>query len=324
MPAAKSERLLNLLIMLLVQRRPVPKERIRELLYPDSAPDAFEKMFERDKEELRGLGVPIQVAPVDAYFDDELGYRIPADDFALPEVTLTAEEASVVALATRVWEHATMAQATTDAVRKLSAAGVAVDLAPLDIAPPRMVADEPAFAPCWQAVCERTAIRFDYRRPDEEQPRRRHVQPWGVVRSSGRWYLVGHDVNRGAERVFRLDRVSGTVRRSGPPHAYDVPPDTDLRETIRRFAPPPGAQRAVLLARPDSGHSFRRRAVAVTHGVAGPDGRRDWDRVELERPSRGLVDEVLYHGSDVVLVEPERLREQIVRRLSAVVGAVVG
>lgn len=320
MPAAKSERLLNLLIMLLVQRRPVPKDRIRDLLYADSRPDAFEKMFERDKEELRGLGVPIEVAPVDAFFDDELGYRIRAEEFALPEVTLTPEEASVVALATRVWQHATMAQAATDAVRKLSAAGVGVDLTALEIAQPRLVADEPAFAVAWEAVCERSVIRFDYRRPDEEEPRRRTVQPWGVVRSSGRWYLVGFDTDRAAERVFRLDRVSGAVRKTGSPGAYDVPPDVDLRETIRRLAPPAGAERATLLARPDTGHSFRRRAVTITQGVAGPDGRRDWDRVELERPARGLVDEVLYHGSDVVLVEPVRLREQLVGRLQARAG----
>ncbi|TIC87682.1 WYL domain-containing protein [Nocardioides sp. GY 10113] len=320
MPVAKSERLLNLLIMLLVQRRPIPKERIRELLYPGSRPDAFEKMFERDKEELRGLGVPIEVAPTDAYFDDEVGYRIPADQFALPEITLTAEEASVVALATRVWQDATMTQATADAVRKLSAAGVGVNLSALDLAAPGAVADEPAFPACWEAVCARTAVSFDYRRPDEDEPRTRRVEPWGVVRSSGRWYLVGRDVDRGAERVFRLDRFAGPVRRTGHPGAYDVPPDIDLRETIRRLAPVPGAAHAVLLARPNTGHAFRRRAATVTRGVTGPDGREDWDRVELDRPARGLVDEVLYHGSDVVLVQPVELRQQVVDRLTAVVA----
>src|SRR5688500_17801192 len=124
MPAPKSERLLNLLIMLLVQRRPIAKDRIRELLYPDSRPDAFEKMFERDKDELRSLGVPVEVAHVDPLFEDEIGYRIPADQFALPDIELTPEEAAVVGIASRVWQHATMAQATSDAVRKLSAAGI--------------------------------------------------------------------------------------------------------------------------------------------------------------------------------------------------------
>ncbi|KAA1415891.1 WYL domain-containing protein [Nocardioides humilatus] len=318
MPAPKSERLLNLLIMLLVQRRPIAKDRIRELLYPDSRPDAFEKMFERDKEELRSLGVPVEVAQLDPLFDDEVGYRIPPDEFALPDVELTPEEAAVVSLASRVWQQATMAQATTDAVRKLSAAGLDVDLTALEIAQPRLTADEPAFETCWEAVCDRTRIEFDYQRPDEPDSRRRHVQPWGLVRTSGRWYLVGFDTDRAAERVFRLDRVQGGVKKVGAPRAYDVPPDTDLRETIDRLAPMPAAERAVLLVRKDTGHSFRRRAARVAEGVEGPDSRTTWDRVELERPARGFIDEVLYHGPDVVLLEPAALRAQIVARLEVV------
>ena len=116
--------------MLLVQRHYVSKERIRAILYPDSRPDAFEKMFERDKEELRSLGVPIEVGSIDPLFDDEPGYRISPDEFALPDIRLTADEAAVVGLATRVWEHARLAEATTDAVRKLTAAGVEVDSRP--------------------------------------------------------------------------------------------------------------------------------------------------------------------------------------------------
>ena len=81
MTVRKSERLLNLLIMLLVQRHYVAKDRIRTILYPDSSTDGFEKMFERDKEELRSLGVPIEVGHMDAYFDDEPGYRIRPDEF---------------------------------------------------------------------------------------------------------------------------------------------------------------------------------------------------------------------------------------------------
>ena len=161
----KSERLLNLLIMLLVQRHYVSKERIRAILYPDSRPDAFEKMFERDKEELRSLGVPIEVGSIDPLFDDEPGYRISPDEFALPDVRLAADEAAVVGLATRVWEHARLAEATTDAVRKLTAAGVEVDVSALDLVEPRLSADEPAFDVFWDATQARQEVEFDYQRP---------------------------------------------------------------------------------------------------------------------------------------------------------------
>jgi proteasome accessory factor B len=320
MPAPKSERLLNLLIMLLVQRRPIAKERIRELLYPDSRPDAFEKMFERDKDELRSLGVPVDVAAVDPLFDDEVGYRIPPEAFALPDIELTPEEAAVVGLASRVWQHATMAQATSDAVRKLSAAGIDVDLDALDIAQPLLTAEEPAFETCWLAVCERMAIEFDYQRPGTDAPRTRHVQPWGVVRYAGRWYVVGHDRERDAERVFRLSRVQGDVRLVGPPGAYEVPPDTDVRAIARRMAPPTPTEHAVLLVREGAGHGFRRSAARVEVGVPGPDEVSRWDRVELLRPAMGLADEVLAHGSDVVLLEPEPVRRRVIERLQQVVA----
>ncbi|WP_246086704.1 WYL domain-containing protein [Nocardioides humi] len=212
-----------------------------------------------------------------------------------------------------------MAQATTDAVRKLSAAGIDVDLDALEIARPLLTAEEPAFEKCWVAVCERNAIEFDYQRPGADTPMRRRVQPWGVVRYAGRWYLVGHDADREAERVFRLSRVQGEVRLVGPPGAYDVPPETDVRAIARRMAPPTPTTTAVVLVREDTGHGLRRSAERVEVGVAGPDDRTGWDRLVLVRPTQGLADEVLSHGPDAVLVEPAEVREQVVARLAEVV-----
>lgn len=314
MAVPKSERLMKLLIMLLVQRRPLSKQRIRDHLYADSGLDAFEKMFERDKEELRGLGVPIETAALDPYFDDEVGYRIPPGEFALPEISLTAEEAAVVGLATRAWQNASMTEATSSAVRKLTAAGAEVDVSALEIAGPRTSADEPSFATCWEALCARQAVEFDYVRVGETDVRRRHLQPWGVLRYRGRWYVVGFDVDRQAERLFRLSRVRGEVHKVGAAGAYEIPEDVDVREVARRMAPQPVAERAVLLVRQGAGHLLRR-AATVTEDVPGPDETSGWDRVELDRPLDGLVDDVLSHGPDVVLVEPASLRAQVVARL---------
>ncbi|QYJ05058.1 WYL domain-containing protein [Nocardioides panacisoli] len=316
MAVPKSERLMKLLIMLLVQRRPLGKHRIREHLYPGSGAEAFEKMFERDKEELRALGVPIETAPLDAYFDDEVGYRIPPGEFALPEVSLTAEEAAVVGLATRTWHNAGMTQATSAAVRKLTAAGVEVDLGALDMATPSGSAEESLFATCWEALCERQPVEFDYQRSGETTVRRRHLQPWGVLRYRGRWYVVGHDTDRGAERLFRLSRVHGNVVKVRRPGSYDIPEDVDVGEVARRMAPRPVAERAVLLVRQGAGHVLRRGA-RVVEDVPGPDAASGWDRVELDQPIDGLVEDVLAHGADVLLVEPVELRERIVARLDA-------
>jgi proteasome accessory factor B len=315
----KSERLLNLLIMLLVQRHYVSKERIRGILYADSSRDAFEKMFERDKEELRSLGVPIEVGSIDPLFDDEPGYRISPDEFALPDIRLAADEAAVVGLATRVWEHARLAEATTDAVRKLTAAGVEVDVSALDIAEPRLSADEPAFDVFWDATQQRQTVEFDYQRPGYPEPLRRHLEPWGVVRHAGRWYVVGLDTDRGEERVFRLSRVVGDARRVGAPASYDIPDGVDLRETTRRLAPAVRLVEATLLVRKGAGATLRRSAASVEADVPGPDTDSPWDRVVLRRDR--MVEELLALGPDVVVESPAELREDLVARLRATVGA---
>jgi proteasome accessory factor B len=316
MSAQKTERLMNLLIMLLVQKRYVTKERIRDILYPDSSDEAFEKMFERDKEELRSLGVPIEVGTIDPLFEDDPGYRISPTEFALPDISLTADEASVVALATKVWEHARLAEATSEAVRKLSAAGVELDVAALDLVQPRLGADEPSFDVFLEAAQERTPVIFDYQRGTRPQETR-HVQPWGVVRSSGRWYVVGFDTDRGSERVFRLSRVRGEVRRDGAPGAYEIPEGTDVRSIAGRLAPEPTELHAVVLVRPGTGHPLRRGAASVEAGVPGPGGEL-WDRVVITRTSGDLASEVLSYGPDAFVVEPAELRDAVVARLDEV------
>jgi proteasome accessory factor B len=319
MSASKTERLLNLLIMLLVQRHYVSKERIREILYADApSAEAFEKTFERDKEELRSLGVPIEVGQMDAYFDDEPGYRVRADEIALPEISLEADEAQVVALATRVWDHARLAEATTDAVAKLTAAGLDLDLGALEIAQPRLSADEPSFDVFWEATLTRRPVTFDYRRPGYDQPLTRHLQPWGVVRYAGRWYAVGLDTDRDEERVFRLSRVVGPARMSGPPGSYDVPLGSDVREAARRLEPGTPAEEVVVLVRPGVGAVLRREATSIEPDVAGPDEATPWDRLRL---ARAQADELLAFGPDLYVEGPADVRDELVARLRQAVGA---
>jgi proteasome accessory factor B len=317
--ADKTERLLNLLIMLLVQRHFVSKDRIREILYPDQGDDAFEKMFERDKEDLRSIGVPIEVGQMDAYFDDEPGYRVRADEFQLPRIELQADEAAVVALATKVWEHARLAHATTEAVRKLTAYGLPLDVSALDVVEPRLGADEPSFDVFWEATQERTPVEFDYLKVGQSAPTTRHLQPWGVVRYSGRWYAVGLDTDRGEERVFRLSRVQGEARRAGDPASYDVPPGVDIHDVARRLAPTPRVETVTLLVRQGAGAALRRTGRVVDESVPGPDASGGWDRLTVERGGVELAEELLSYGPDVVVESPDEVRDAVVARLAALV-----
>ena len=138
-------------------------------------------MFERDKEELRSLGVPIEVGSMDAYFDDEPGYRIRADQFALPDIALSADEAAVVGLATRVWQHARLADADHGGGPQARPRSASTSTCRRSTSrEPRLGADEPSFDVFWEArrSARRSSSTTAARRPaDHPAP-----EPWGVVR----------------------------------------------------------------------------------------------------------------------------------------------
>ncbi len=317
--AEKSERLLNLYIMLLAQTRFVSKQEVRRALYGDYGDnargiEAFEKAFERDKEDLRELGVVIEVGSLDHYFDDEQGYRISPDTSSLPEIRFEADEAAVLGIAARAWEQHTLARATTEAMRKLAAQGVEIDTGRLDLVPPSLRAEEPAFDACWEATQKRRIITFDYRRPGEAATGRR-LQPWGVLRSSGRWYVVGFDIDREAARVFRLSRMQGMVSVTGRSGAYDVPEGTDVKAIAARLVHRTPDVAATVLVRQRTGVALRRLASGVVEDVAGPDRRSAWDRLTIVGQSGDLADAVLTLGSNALVEAPDDLRAQVISRL---------
>lgn len=307
---------MNLVIALLGTRQYVTAARIRATVpgyEPDDgtarADEAFKRMFERDKAELREMGVPLETGRT-SVFDTEDGYRIARADYELPEITLTGEEAAAVGLALRLWESAQLAGAAQSALVKLRAAGVDVDPARALPVQPRLDSDEPAFEPCYTAARDRRVLTFDYRRPDEDAPARRRVQPWGVVAWHGRWYLVGLDLDRQAPRVFRLSRVVGTPRAGGPEGAFEPPADVDLSALVARQAG--GEEHLVVVrARPGTAVGLRRWATPLG---AGPDGD---DRLQLRttEPWR-LADQLAAYGPDVVVESPQAVRAAVVERLT--------
>lgn len=314
---AKSERLMNLVICLLVSRTYVPKARIRQIVggYGDQADEAFERMFERDKEELRELGIPIETGSNDPYGDEEPGYRIRRRDFELPEIRLEPDEAAVLGLAARVWQHASLAEATSRAVLKLRAAGVETDTGALAAVEPRVAVEEPAFWPLWEAVRDRRPVAFDHRKQPGDATVRRHIQPWSVLSWHGRWYVVGYDVDRGAPRLFRLSRIVGDVVTTGGVGAYDVPSAREIRDAADALAPPRQTNLARIRVRRDSGYGLRRRAAAEQRAAD------EWDMLTVPFADGGvLADEVAGYGADAVLLEPEDVRKRVVARLRSVIG----
>ena len=214
---------MNLVIALLSTRTFITADRIRETVYgyADSASDeAFSRMFERDKNELRDLGIPLETGRV-SQFDPTEGYRINREAYALPAVELTADEAAAVAVATQLWESPELITATQGALLKLRAAGIDIEAVDAAVAItstatlPSLRGSEEVLGILLSAIDSGQAVQFPHRPSRSEPYTTRTVEPWGVVTDKGRWYLVGHDRDRDATRTFRLSRIGAEVTAIG-------------------------------------------------------------------------------------------------------------
>ncbi|MCW2821276.1 MAG: hypothetical protein JWR64_1071 [Marmoricola sp.] len=322
----KSERLLNLVILLLVARNYTTKEQIRALMEPYrvSTDEAFDRMFERDKDDLRALGIPLETGFVDKFFEDEQGYRIKRDAFELPSIDFAAEEVAVLGLAARVWRHAGLAAATSDALVKLKAAGLSFDREQLDQVQPTLAAEEPSFEAMWQATVHRTPVRFDYRRAGQRDASTRHLEPWGVVTAQGRWYVAGLDTDRGEPRMFRLSRIVSEVTPTGNAGSFMVPEGTDLRALSQTLTPLQPDRTAVVLARAGAANGLRGRAEVLATDVTGPDGSGSWDRLEVPYGSGSdFTGELLGYADAVIVESPPELRASVRDRLAGLLAGAV-
>jgi proteasome accessory factor B len=324
---SKVERLMNLVIALLSTRSFITAERIRETVYgyADSASDeAFSRMFERDKNELRDLGIPLETGRV-SQFDPTEGYRINRDAYALPAVELTADEAAAVAVATRLWESPELITATQGALLKLRAAGVDVEAPHSDVAItstaalPGLRGSEEVLGILLSAIDSGRAVQFPHRPSRTEPYVTRTVEPWGVVTDRGRWYLVGHDRDRNATRTFRLSRIGPEVTAIGPEGAVTRPNGVNLREIVDQAVGEwPATGEAKVWVAEGRATALRRRATAMSPRTLGG---RAGDEIALEI---GMIDrlarEVASYGADAVALEPQSLRDDVLARLRAHAG----
>ena len=314
---------MNLVLCLLSTRQFLSAEKIRATVagYADVPTDeAFFRMFERDKTELRELGVPLETGR-NSGFDTADGYRIARHDYELGEIDLEPDEAAAVALAARLWDTPGLAGAAHGAVLKLRAAGVEVEETGGPVQA-RVRAVEPAFGPLLAAVQAGQVVTFPHRRggPTGEVSQRT-VEPWGVVSARGRWYLVGHDRDRADVRSFRLSRIAGPVTTLGPPGAVEVPPGVDLLAVVDRgVALPPVIGKARLWVATGRAHGLRRLGRVVA--PLPLPGVGDGDEVEIDLRSLDTVARwVAGAGPDVVVLHPPELAAAVRRSWAAAAAA---
>lgn len=264
MSAAKTERLINLVILLLSSQNFITKEQIRAALppYQTTNVDAFEKMFERDKTELKRLGIPLETGYLDSLFADEVGYRIERKKYELPELNFSTAELDLLGLAGLVWENTERAAAAQRALRKLATfTDTSVELPEL-VTNPRT--PDPDFTELWDACQQQLQVTFSYLGRKDETARLRRVRPYGLVTVDAIWYLVGCDAETGQERVFRLSRIQSPVQVTQT--KFELPLGVDVRGIASVLIPPTKQQVARIRLKPGKGDRFRRRNLSKTPG----------------------------------------------------------
>lgn len=350
----KTQRWLDLIALLLNRKLPLTVEQIMERIpaYAQAAAggDATalattRRMFERDKDELRAAGIPIETVRYEINYGLESleGYRITRKDFylpylkvlwdtegdgfpemprtylALPEVQLTPDE---IAPAMDALRHVSemddfpFADAAASAMQKL-----AFDVPYDEHAPPPVLpvgrggADDllARLRTLTDALLARKRVRFTYHGIARGEPTERDVASYGIFYNRD-WYLVGHDASRDAVRVFRVSRIEDPRPNTKQPRSadYEVPDGFDLQQYVDRDAwelgePGDSIEVDVLFSFPRSIRAERNGEGTLVE-ERGPEGAVRRFRVSHPGP---FLRWLLSVQGEAVIVRPENLREEL-------------
>jgi len=305
----KIERLINLTIALLATKRYLTKSEIFRTVegYEGSA-ETKERMFERDKDDLRSLGITIDVGSFDPLFNDEAGYRIKSESYQLDLGAITPTEMSLLSLAADAWQGAAFAEQAQSAILKLSSIGVPAD--PIDIPgfSPKLSNSSKDLETISGAIGGSDYLIFDYLSPSLLSERR-EVIPIALSKKSGFWYVSGVDKAVQEVRTFRLDRVQGAITVLKNKEDFEFPTDFELDQTVASSA----IRFAIIDVRKGKGHAIRALATSVTD-------LGEWDQIKVPIYTiEYLTAQILWHGDDVFVHEPVDLRENVVQQLEALV-----
>lgn len=302
----KTERLINLTIALLATKRYLTKSEIfKSVEGYEGSNDSIERMFERDKDDLRTIGIVIDVGSFDPLFNDEQGYRIRQEDYQLDLGPLSHTELSLLSLAANAWKGAALGDVAQRGLRKLSSLGIHTDVIDLPALSVNFVESSQDLVVITSAIQNSDFLHFEYIGRDLSVSTRKIV-PFSLKTKSGFWYIVGVDHDNFEVRTFRLDRIVGQIGMTQNTEPFE-PPD-DVQGNLET-----PVSNAVIDVRKGKCHSLR--GLASSTKDCG-----EWDQIIIPILSlENLCSAVLWHGEDAFVVGPIQLRDRIVYHLEQLV-----
>jgi proteasome accessory factor B len=324
----KSERLFQLTCVLLYSERGLTKRELfhavdayRIDLANTSEDDfALNKKFERDKSDLREMG--IQVSNPDPKTDpDEMRYVIAAETFLWPEdVKFDAQELQLLNLAAQVWAQASLSSEANRGLVRLRGLGIEPAASDMLGFAPRLRTHEPSFLPLSQAIEDLVEVSFDYRKPEGETTRR-HVQPWLLRSIDGQWLVMCWDKDQKAVRNFLLKRIVSKVtfrtvqinERDSELVRFPAPSPETVQAAIQDLEFHTASQIARLKVRRDSQAWF--------HFNLGNEKGQEAEVSISYMDVHLLAEELSEYAHDITVVSPPELGKAIRLRFEAVANA---
>jgi predicted DNA-binding transcriptional regulator YafY len=314
------ERLINLIAALLETERPLTADEIRDRIagYEQPSSDAFRRAFERDKEALRAMGIPLETRATGAFGDEPDAYIIPKEKYYLPDLDLEPDELAALRIAAGAvlggGQHA------QTVLLKLS-----VD-APSDVwSSTRLVwgadlaAEQPLLGPLYQAIGDKRVIEFDYETADGSKSERT-VEPYGLVHRRGNWYVVGNDRSRSAIRAFKVSRMGAKTRVRD--ETFEVPAGFSAEDHVSLEAWELGDRPVPVTVRFSRDFRWWAEHNLQAETAEGPDGTLDVF-LQAGNPD-ALASWVIGFGGEAQVVEPDDARETVLRRLDAALESARG
>ena len=266
-------------------------------------------MFERDKDDLRSLGISIEVGGLDPLFNDEAGYRIKPENYSLDLGPVIGEDIALLSLAAQAWKGQALNDVAHSVLLKLQSMGIDSDISSVPHLAPRMAWASDELATVLEAITTRNRISFTYLSPDLARESR-EISPYALASSAGHWYFGGLDNAKNSLRTFRMDRVLGEVENVGKPDSFEIPPNFDLFASMYESSP---SQVAVLDIRKDKAFGLRKMSTDI-------EDKGEWERIRLSySDASSFLDSILWYLDDVVIIEPPDLQKQAVEALTLLV-----
>jgi proteasome accessory factor B len=296
----KTERLINLTLALLSSKRYLTKSEIfNNVAGYSGSPETMERMFERDKDELRNLGIRIEVRALDPLFEDDQGYLIDSDTFQINPNDFSQEEIFLLTMAANLWHGSALQKDSKAALLKIQSLDGLV--ATNTVASPVIEDNEDSkkLLLIFDAVQRFITLEFEYKGTI------RQVEPYGIYTRRGFWYLAAQEND--VVKSFKVVRIGQRIRATSKAQAFDKPSEFKLSAFLEDINSPTTSKAEVRI-RKNQALALRKR-----HKVEEVDS--EWDKLFIDYIfEEDLIESLLWYGSNLVVISPTSIRNQIVNR----------